>query len=829
MEDLENLTPDNVLSTEDIGIGYRQNGLGNKPIEYPIKRADDVKNEGLHVSTSLPNIIFDYNQEAGVESQEVVENTYFGTPSPNVCLLYDTSNIEDFNVDSHPKLAGEELVINHFHRDPNEDYLENINESFSGPDTLRRRQEIMNKVHPFAVKVWKAALYRKERSIQQMAYQDIHETEFKTNSKSVTFLNFLWSIVFGLPLFLLFIGGALIMQLLYCFSPLVVLYRDKYYSTALYLLYPFGKVVYLERNESESKPIIIIEQPSYGTITSIQDQQNNPSKLKVNYGGDLTNSTTQKFKRYKELSIFYYLHRCIFDLIIQPALIIIASILWMLVLTIPTSKILWGLRQRFKYDYLLLHYDTLDDFNRILEQSDDRSQIESLFCTFKASALNYYKYTVDGINIIVTNLLVVVLLTFVDYYILHRLLGYESGISGRTFIFVLCLLSIVTLSFYIGQAIASISTQTSMTLGAVFNAFFSSVVEVYLYCVALNYNEGLLVEGSIIGSILGAVLLLPGLSMCSGAIPRKIQRYNPSSAGITSALLIFSSIVTCMPTLTYILYGEYQIVCTSKAVRDNEKCHFVLSPPIFDDFFIHVIQPISQLSSFILFLAYITGLWFTLKTHAVLILQNQVVRHSKSNLSDVLLGPIAVDSQDASRALSKDTNSCANWSMKKSIAILLGSTVCYTLISEILIECLQSILEDFSSLNPKLLGLIVIALVPNTTEFINAISFALKGNIALSMEIGSAYVLQVCLLQIPALILFSTIKIWVNKDENIVVTQQLFPMVFPLWDIMTLLTSVIMFTYLFAEGNSNYFKGVILVLLYFLLISGFYVQNVLGQ
>jgi Ca2+:H+ antiporter len=31
----------------------------------------------------------------------------------------------------------------------------------------------------------------------------------------------------------------------------------------------------------------------------------------------------------------------------------------------------------------------------------------------------------------------------------------------------------------------------------------------------------------------------------------------------------------------------------------------------------------------------------------------------------------------------------------------------------------------------------------------------MNGNIALSMEIGSAYALQVCLLQIPALVLFS--------------------------------------------------------------------------
>ena len=33
----------------------------------------------------------------------------------------------------------------------------------------------------------------------------------------------------------------------------------------------------------------------------------------------------------------------------------------------------------------------------------------------------------------------------------------------------------------------------------------------------------------------------------------------------------------------------------------------------------------------------------------------------------------------------------------------------------------------------------------------------MNGNIALSMEIGSAYALQVCMLQIPALVLFSAL------------------------------------------------------------------------
>lgn len=43
----------------------------------------------------------------------------------------------------------------------------------------------------------------------------------------------------------------------------------------------------------------------------------------------------------------------------------------------------------------------------------------------------------------------------------------------------------------------------------------------------------------------------------------------------------------------------------------------------------------------------------------------------------------------------------------------------------------------------------------------------MNGNIALSMEIGSAYALQVCLLQIPALVLYSAIEGQFIDPQNI--------------------------------------------------------------
>ncbi len=49
---------------------------------------------------------------------------------------------------------------------------------------------------------------------------------------------------------------------------------------------------------------------------------------------------------------------------------------------------------------------------------------------------------------------------------------------------------------------------------------------------------------------------------------------------------------------------------------------------------------------------------------------------------------------------------------------------------EILVDVVDVVLKG-SSIPEKLLGVTLFALVPNTTEFMNAISFAINGNIAL--------------------------------------------------------------------------------------------------
>ena len=54
-----------------------------------------------------------------------------------------------------------------------------------------------------------------------------------------------------------------------------------------------------------------------------------------------------------------------------------------------------------------------------------------------------------------------------------------------------------------------------------------------------------------------------------------------------------------------------------------------------------------------------------------------------------------------------------------------------------MVDVVDVILED-SGIDEKFLGVTLFALVPNTTEFMNAISFALNGNIALRYAFASA-------------------------------------------------------------------------------------------
>src|SRR5712672_2828629 len=112
------------------------------------------------------------------------------------------------------------------------------------------------------------------------------------------------------------------------------------------------------------------------------------------------------------------------------------------------------------------------------------------------------------------------------------------------------------------------------------------------------------------------------------------------------------------------------------------------------------------------------------------------------------------------------------------------------------------------------------------------------------MEIGSAYALQVCLLQIPAMVAFSA---WydpanIGKDADTFTCVVPIPLkclgshpddafsfslffspmprlIFPRWDEIVIILSIFLLTYTYIEAKANYHRGSILVLRFVFFVS----------
>ncbi|KAJ4481909.1 hypothetical protein J3R30DRAFT_3699180 [Lentinula aciculospora] len=801
---------------------------------------------------------------------------------------------------------------------------------------------------------------------------------------------------------------------------------------------------------------------SYGTLSST------PSSSSSSIGLAKQSLGSSEHMHILPKTVFWLSFICI----IAPLMLIVCLICWFFVFTIPMAKLNWALIKhifeqpqtiRFCAAPLTVVVDTIPfsslDADQFHQQAQASSESASgtasrlsvthtikptrltkgqrapsgspstavLLCTYRALGVKYYKYTVGGVNIMFVNLLAVVFFAIFDWAVLLAWVeeleehgrvvpSFLAAVANQGVIFVLSLLSVIPLSYFIGMAVASISAQSSIGMGAVINATFGSIIEILLYSIALSSGKGRLVEGSIVGSLLAGVLLMPGMSMMSSALRRKEVKFNAKSAGVTSMMLIMAIVGALTPTLFYQVYGNFQLVCTGCPSNPSsgelnkpwicDQCYYQHPDPVHDPFYQSTVKSLMYFCAAVLIFSYLIGLWFSLRTHASQIWQNpqqllnpmdlplhnphqhphqpsmhqrqsfyhklvpanvqrtlshrasgfnlgggarpqtpvtpltpggaqrrpvspvlqrrvsyapvpvsstsapvsgapttpltatpglaqssslappsatsastsgytpilesvdQAVKNSNINslqlpetmTTDEFTRAVAVATVSALRHQQQSTqghsparlrisgmenegagpigaighgahggtasghggHDAPSWSRFTSASVLLTCTALYAVIAEILVDVIDVILGDSSSggsaIDEKFLGVTLLALVPNTTEFMNAISFALNGNIALSMEIGSAYALQVCLLQIPAMVAFSA---WWFPDRMGEVAYT-FSLIFPRWDVIALILAMFLLTYTYIEAKSNYHRGSILILSYLVLIAGFY-------
>ena len=317
----------------------------------------------------------------------------------------------------------------------------------------------------------------------------------------------------------------------------------------------------------------------------------------------------------------------LFFLILAPVMLVICTICWGLVFTIPMAKLNWALLKLLWSRPLEINFRAAPKTSLRIDTETSSSHYRAaklqagqmaptagpastvLLCVYRAIGLEYYKYTVGGVNILFINLMPLVFFVIFDGFVIlpHVEKAEHQGkhvapilvaLANQWFIFVLSLSSVIPLSYFIGMAVASISAQSSIGMGAVINATFGSIIEIILYGIALTQGKGRLVEGGIVGSILAGVLLMPGASMCSGALKRKEQKFNAKSAGVTSTMLIMAIIGTLTPTMFYQIYGSVGLRCegcpplgqgfdmlSAEAAWKCKQCYYEHPDPVDDPFY----------------------------------------------------------------------------------------------------------------------------------------------------------------------------------------------------------------------------------------------------
>ncbi|KAK2190955.1 hypothetical protein NP493_64g05037 [Ridgeia piscesae] len=115
-----------------------------------------------------------------------------------------------------------------------------------------------------------------------------------------------------------------------------------------------------------------------------------------------------------------------------------------------------------------------------------------------------------------------------------------------------------------------------------------------------------------------------------------------------------------------------------------------------------------------------------------------------------------------------------------------------------------------SGLSVYFIGVTLLAVIPEVPEIVIGLQFALQNNISLSIEVGMCVAVQVCMVQIPLLVV-----------ANLVYPVG-FYLLFSDIHLFSVIIGVLMMNYVFQDGKSDYFQGSALVMSYLALISMYF-------
>jgi Ca2+:H+ antiporter len=344
------------------------------------------------------------------------------------------------------------------------------------------------------------------------------------------------------------------------------------------------------------------------------------------------------------------------------------------------------------------------------------------------------------------------LVPFIPIAILLELSHAEAAI-----IFGAAAAGVVPTAALMGRATEELAHRSGPGIGGLLNVTFGNAPELIIAFFALNAGLQEVVKASLIGSILGNILLVMGAAMLVGGLKRPFQTFNPTAAAVQSSMLLLAAVALVMPTI-------FQLVAGGGLPQvGEERVNFGSD-----------LERMSLIVAFILLGSYIAGLFFSLRSHKA------------------LFNPTA----EAEEHMDEP------WSIRTSVIVLAIAGVAVGIMSEILVGSISEASEAIG-LSEFFVGLIVVAIVGNAAEHWVAIYFAARDKMDLAVNIAIGSSAQIALFAAPVLVLVS---FFVGPNPM--------ALVFNGFELGAVFLAILIANHVTHDGESTWYEGLQLLAVY---------------
>jgi Ca2+:H+ antiporter len=315
-----------------------------------------------------------------------------------------------------------------------------------------------------------------------------------------------------------------------------------------------------------------------------------------------------------------------------------------------------------------------------------------------------------------------------------------------------------------GRATEELAARSGPGIGGLLNVTFGNAPELIIALFALNEGLQEVVKASIIGSILGNVLLVMGAAMFFGGLRRDRQTFNATGASVQSTMLMLAATAMIMPAIFELVEGKGLPKPGEELVQYGP-----------------TVEHLSLAVALVLIVTYAAGLIFSLRTHRD------------------IFNPHYGEDEDT-----------WGWSVRTSVMMLAIAGVAVGLMSEILVGSISEASKSVG-LSQFFIGVIVVAIVGNAAEHWVAVLVALKNKMDLAVNIAIGSSAQVALFVAPILVIAS---FFIGPAQM--------PLVFNGFELGAILFAILAANYVTQDGESTWFEGAQLIALYAILGITFY-------